>query len=176
MGRVHYGGFKMKLKNNMKTYTMILFTFTMLYGGIAIINTSHATNGMPERVLSGEFGNRIFLLDCLFATLDGFECEDIHVSASASNYVVHGWNSLAQKGMGAGLPSTFQLYVDGEEVNLNRFNNAFKDDEGNSGVVWNYYTVFEPGSFSEGSHSILGVWTAKDIGAFYAPTDLVVWP
>ncbi|OLS19412.1 MAG: hypothetical protein HeimC2_41390 [Candidatus Heimdallarchaeota archaeon LC_2] len=157
---------------------MIIFTVTMLFGGITVINTSQAeNNGMPGRVLDGEFGNRINLFDCLLADLGvpGFVCNDIHVSASESNYVQHGWNAFPQE-LGEGQPLGFQLYLDGEKLNMLKFAQAFRTDEGDTIVLFIFYVIFKPGTLSVDTHTIEGVWTSgwPENEFFSTQTNLVV--
>ena len=167
----------MKLKNHTKSFTMILFTVTMLFGGIAVINPSQANNGMPGRVLGDEFGNRIDLIPCLLADLGNpnFVCDDIHVSASESSYVRHGWNALPQE-LGEGQPLGFQLYLDGEKLTMRKFAQGFRTEEGDTVVLFISYVIFKPGTLAVGTYTVEGVWTSGWPGNefFSTSTNLVV--
>ncbi|MCE7735814.1 MAG: hypothetical protein GPJ54_13115 [Candidatus Heimdallarchaeota archaeon] len=168
----------MKLKNNIKKHTMILFTLSMLFVGISPTTTTTGNNGMPGRVFSGEFGDRIDLIPCLINhNFGGIPCDDVYVSASEGAYVHHGWNEVAQL-VSEGQPVGFQLYLDGEALNMRRFAQAFRTDQGETVVLYIFYVIFKPGSLSVGTHSIEGVWTSSfpDNEFFNAPTNLIVGP
>jgi len=160
-------------KKSFKIHIFLFVALSLLFVGItstspAVANHggSHSNNGMPTRVQNGEFGNRINLVFCIFGT-----CADIGVSASDSNYVFHGWSEIPGLTMGQGQPLTFQLFIDGDEVKLQRFGLGGGSKNGNR---YFFYTVFEPGSLDVGTHSITGVWTAKNAGPFVGATNLVV--
>lgn len=159
----------MSLKaRRLKTYIFLAMSVSFLLVGLSVTTPATANNGMPERLLSGEYGQRINQLNCFFVD----PCFN-YISASESSYVLHGWNGEPTTDFGQGQPFTFQFFVDGHEVKLQRFNSQYSHDP--HIVYVNFYAIFEAGTFSVGTHYTEGLWTAtKGTEVYYNFGWLVV--
>ena len=143
---------------------------SFLFIGFVFTSPATANNGMPERLLSGEFGQRINQYKCFFE----YPCVN-DISTSESSYVIHGWNSIPQEDHGAGQPFTFQFFVDGQEVHLQRF--AYQGSHDPHVIAYFFYQIFDPGTFSVGSHNTMGIWSdLKGTEVFISYGTLEVTP
>ena len=96
---------------------------------------------MLERLLSGEFGQRINQYKCFYEE----PCFN-YISTSQSSFVLHEWGGFSQLDIGPGQPVTFQFFVDGHEVRLQRF--AYQVSHDPHQIAFYFYQIFDPGTFS----------------------------
>ena len=158
----------MSLKiRRLKTYIFLAMSVSFLLMGFSFTTPATANNGMPDRLLSGEFGQRINQFNCLFED----PCYN-YISASESSYVIHGWNGETKE-FGPGQPFTFQFFVDGHEVKLQRF--AYQISNDPHVVAFYFYHVFDVGTFTVGTHYTEGLWTgSKGNEVYYSFGWLIV--
>lgn len=146
---------------------LLIICVGLLITGSFFTGTATTNNGMPERLLNGEFGNKINLFRCLN--------EDpcfLYISSSESSYVLHGLVESV-KDYGNTHPFLFQLFIDGHEIQLQRFSHVDKE---NNMIGLYFYKIFDVGTFSEGTYSIMGIWTENDYFQLTLSGTLVVSP
>ena len=152
-----------------ETYIFLIMVVGILLLGFSFTSPVTSNKGMPERVLSGEFGQRINQAKCMYEQ----PCYN-YISASESSYILHGFSGDVQS-LGWLQPGSFQFFIDGKEVALQRFSYQLYDDPHIIGSY--FYHIFDAGTFSEGIYFTEGVWTAQKGNLYlYSFGYLVVEP
>lgn len=131
-----------------------LILFAPLFFALTTVNITQA--GIPEDVFYGEFGHRISVWNpdsLTFYTLE-------------PTYIREGWamNDIKDNANNF-LPCEIKIFLNGEEIKLQRFHFYDKNGEYFPGYPeyhhWFFYQIFEPGYFKPGTYSWHVIYLSK---------------
>ena len=160
----------MNLKiRKIRTYIFLAMSVSFLFIGFALTSPTTAdNNGMPEKLLSGQYRQRINMFRCVYEN----PCYN-YISRSESSYILHGAAEFVEL-LGQEQPFTFQFLVNGHGVTLHRF--AYQLNHDPHVIGYYFYHIYDAGTWDVGTYNVKAIWTAKGQEPLIGEGILVVTP